>query len=179
MGQWNGEFKTKKEGKRKLKWITYLSWDKRLKLAVKKSVPVRLIYKFSRTWELQVWAILLLLVLQVLASPLSLTHPSHAGMEEGAQKKGMNSLSLNTPPSTPRASSGITGSGWSLGLTVLLWEERKLGENPSPWKKIHTCLFNHTKEEILVSSTPSSRKGKQGRCRFIHSFKETVLVTSA
>lgn len=84
----------------------------------------------------------------------------------------MNTLSLNTPPPTPRVSSGDHRKWQSL-------RGEKAGREFIALKEeAHLPLQPHThKEVILVSSTPSSRKGKQARCRFIHSFKETVLVT--
>lgn len=36
------------------------------------------------------------LVLQTLASPLSQTHPSHVGLEEGGWRRGINNSSVNT-----------------------------------------------------------------------------------
>ena len=91
----------------------------------------------------------------------------------------MNSLSLNTPPPTPRVSSGDHRKRLEPWFDCPALRGEKAGREFIALKEdAHLPLQPHTKKRwFWFSSTASSRKGKQGRCRFIHSFKETVLVT--
>lgn len=124
------------------------------------------------------------LVFQILALALTLTHPSHVGLDEGEERKGMSNCHSTSRPSIPMV------SAWDYGKQLkhrydcsALAGEKAETESLNSFKFKENSFLNPTdssstkKEVILVPSTLSSTRGKQWRHRFIHNFKETALVT--